>query len=39
MLNVEEIVGMAWSTFISKDKDVYTTAIQILNGTGWRVEN
>lgn len=39
MLNIEEIVGMAWSTFISKDQDVYTTAIQILNGTGWRVVN
>lgn len=39
MLNIEEIVGMAWSTFISKDQDVYTTALQILNGTGWRVVN
>ena len=39
MLNIEEIVGMAWSTFISKDQDVYKTALQILNGTGWRVVN
>ena len=39
MLNIEEIVGMAWSTFISKNQDVYTTALQILNGTGWRVVN
>lgn len=39
MLNIEEIVGMSWSTFISKNQDVYTTAIQILNGTGWRVVN
>lgn len=39
MLNIEEIVGMAWSTFISKNQDVYKTAIQILNGTGWRVVN
>ncbi len=39
MLNIEEIVGMAWSTFISKNQDVYKTALQILNGTGWRVVN
>ena len=39
MLNIEEIVGMAWSTFISKDQNVYKTALQILNGTGWRVVN
>lgn len=39
MLNIEEIVGMAWSTFISKNQNVYKTALQILNGTGWRVVN
>lgn len=36
MLNIEEILGMAWSKFISRDNTLMKCAELVLNGTGWR---
>lgn len=37
MLNIEEVLGMAYDSFMSKEKTVKETADFILVGTGWRV--
>lgn len=37
MLNIEEVLGMAWSKFISRDNTLMKCAELVLNGTGWRV--
>ena len=39
MLNIEEILGMAWSKFISRDNTLMKCAELVLNGTGWRAVN
>lgn len=36
ILNIEEILGMAWSKFISRDNTLMKCAELVLNGTGWR---
>lgn len=36
MLNIEEILGMAWSKFISRDNTLMKCAELVLSGTGWR---
>lgn len=39
MFNIEEILGMAYDTFVSKENTVQKTAELILVGTGWKVIN
>lgn len=39
MLNIEEILGMSYTSFVSKENTVYDTARLILDGTGWRIVN
>ena len=36
MLNIEEILGMAWSKFISRDNTLMKCAELVLSGTKWR---
>ena len=36
MLNIEEILGMAWSKFISRDNTLMKCAELVLSGTRWR---
>lgn len=36
MLNIEEVLGMAWSKFISRDNTLMKCAELVLSGTGWR---
>ena len=39
MLNIEEILGMAWSKFISRDNTLMKCAELVLSGTRWRAIN
>ena len=39
MLNIEEVLGMAWSKFISRDNTLMKCAELVLSGTGWRAIN
>ena len=36
MLNIEEVLGMAWSKFISRDNTLMKCAELVLSGTRWR---
>ena len=36
MLNIEEVLGMAWSKFISRDNTLMKCAELVLSGTKWR---
>ena len=38
-LNIEEILGMAWSKFISRENTLMKCAELVLSGTGWRAIN
>ena len=39
MLNIEEVLGMAWSKFISRDNTLMKCAELVLSGTRWRAIN
>ena len=39
ILNIEEVLGMAWSKFISRENTLMKCAELVLSGTGWRAIN